>query len=134
MKDKSIAFTRLNKLFDLLVSVFGTSTIAIYFCLLSTKVLIFIIIPIIATVLVFAIFFILSIESNKSILYALHPKNYNSNFIKGLIWFWVVFIFFSITKINQNSLLCAKYLLVSLALVILSFIIDFIFYSKAEII
>lgn len=134
MKDKSITFVRLNQIFDLLVEIFGIFTISIFFALVSTKILIILIIPILFTLIIFIIFFISSIESHKSILYALHPKNYNENIIKKIILFWFVFMIFSVTKINQNSLLCVKYLLASLALVILSFIIDFIFYSKAEII
>ena len=132
MSDKSVFFIKLNKKFDLLVNVFGILTIAIYFALMSTKVLALFIVAITFTVLVFAVFFISSIEENESILKALHPKNYDSNFIKGLLWFWIVFIFFSITKITQNPLLCGKCLLIAVIFSILLFIIDFFIYCNID--
>ena len=132
MKDKNATFVKLNKVFDLLIDIFGILSIAILCSLISTKISAIIIIQIIITLFVFGSFFILNIERDKPIIYALHPKNYNSNIIKGLLWFWFVFMLFGIIKINQNSLFCAKCLLISVIFSVLLCFIDFFFYCKIE--
>ncbi|MEZ7821093.1 MAG: hypothetical protein QMB51_02175 [Patescibacteria group bacterium] len=132
MKDKDALFVKLIKLFDLLINIFGILSIAIFVSLISTKMLLFFIISLIFTFLFFVLFFVSNLGQDNSIISALNPKKYNSNFTKGLIWFWVGFSFFGITRINQDPVLCGKYLLASVIFSVLLCFIDFFFYCKIE--